>query len=240
MRIADVLEAAATSAREIKAEKVRRERGVPGECDVPPTLLVYRGLELAAIVIGGRDRDEALLAARLAAFGFDADTLVAVLDTFLARTPTSPMTGQDWAPHEMARLAAEHDGIARGWVTEALTLSAVNRADDLALANLPYAVTGRRIAWAEPTSIDGATFTGAVPDGLCAAMREPSMSVAAARDGIAFGTHSERTRAHCDIATVRSFAERLSMVGVALAAESGTLRAALIREAFPGARMVWR
>jgi hypothetical protein len=128
----DCLKDAAGIAREAKTEAVQSV--------VSPVLHAYRGEHpVAVVVLNAHERDDILMAASGAAGGFDPDVLTVFFEAFrTAGSNINPLTGQMWQQDEMQEAVENHDAIARGWVVEVLTVLAVNRALDVAQAEIPF------------------------------------------------------------------------------------------------------
>lgn len=120
-----------------------------------PMLMVYRGEFMVAQVMPqnpGPDVDPGAVlefVGQLCAQLFRATDLLIVMDAYCATGPTmtNPLTGKEWQHGDMARLAEQHDGRAKGWVSDALTLILQDRDGAEALIELPYRLEGRRVRW---------------------------------------------------------------------------------------------
>src|SRR5262245_19731954 len=134
-------------ARQAKESWVREVKGAEGMTDLPWTVHFRRGAEPIAMVYFNGNRDTMFGIARMGTIGFEADVLGVMNESYHSTSDTNPLTGDPWAPGEMQVLAEQHDGLANGWVREALTLLACNRAGDVKTMWLPYAIKGRAVEW---------------------------------------------------------------------------------------------
>lgn len=167
---------------------VKNQRCQDGPGDIQPMIEVYRGTNPVALIqLLNHERDEILAVVRAAAAGFDADAVTTCFETYAGRQndTLNPLTGQVWGDGEMQDVAANHDGIAKGWVREALGITAVNRAGDYMFAHLPYHYAPH-LLWGQAgiasTFEQGeAIIVGYMPKRLIAAMALPSMGVTSGR-----------------------------------------------------------
>ncbi len=158
---------------------------------------VIRGDDsIALVTIDGLSREVLLRAARMTGSGFDADTLVLSFETLAsvndpddvaaamagderaqARLNINPITGRVYEHGEMQDVVDNHDALAKGWVTEQVTIVGVNRVGDVQMACLPYhyAGGGKHLMWDEPKPAFGESV-GYIPDALAAGMQAPSAS----------------------------------------------------------------
>lgn len=245
MRITDALEVACGGARRVKEEHVRRVKGKPDRTDIMTVVACYRGGNRVGAVFTPPDRDRMLRIAWLAAAGFSADLLTVTMESWTGTT--NPLTGKDWGPGEMSDAVANHDGLAKGWITECLMTQVCNRAGDAMARNQPYILHGRVVEWLDVAQIDSndedMSLTGIVPEALVAAMNQPAVDHWMSRDRLATALVDslglERSRAHMDVATVTALADREGNdVLVALEAKPGTVREQVIRERFPRSRVI--
>jgi hypothetical protein len=231
--INELLEQAVKTGREVKAESAKR-----GEKMMAPTLIPYRGAEQVAVVITATEGSRSLVsAARLAITGFGADVLVLTFDTFHSTLPENPRTGKEWERGEMQELAEKHHGLERGWVTDAIHVMAVNRADDMVAWTLPYKKVSRhRLEWLDDTTFPHADSAvvkaqGFIPDALREAMSEPPLMLTmeqAGAGGAAFGLEPERAWAHSDLAVAQVLTRKAGCT-VALQSMEGTVRAEVLK-----------
>lgn len=185
MRINDYLDHAILAARETK-EQACRER----PADICPYVSAYRGDELISIItLRHQVAAEVLTVATISAVGFDADVISMVVETYIADTASNdpaaginPHTGRPWQPGEMQDVAENHDGIEKGWVTEALVVTVANRAGDVGVINQPYRFSGKHLVWVDnhlrPKVFEegNKNHGGIIPDALRRAMQRKSTS----------------------------------------------------------------
>jgi hypothetical protein len=210
----------------------------------PATVLPYRGRDLIAIaaVPEGDGRHAARLAGICAA-GYRADLVVLVTDTWVAKSERgglSPLTGKPWERGEMQLLVEQHDALAKGWITEALVVLAVNRAGDAASVHLAYRQDGDRINWTDPQEQVG-NLNGLLVDSLRSAMAGPDLDQELLADlGVTpagFGPTPDQAGAHSDVAMTRFLVER-GLAYVSLVVSAGTERERIVRERLPDARTI--
>lgn len=202
-------------------------------------LLAFRGNErVAAVMVGPlAGLDHAQMVIRACVTGFSADVALWVTDTWNSELPDSPISHKPWQRGEMAAVADFYEGREKGWVSDALSLLVVNRAEDTAMATTPYAILpGRGLVWTAPNAEQwGSAQTnveleGALVDAFKAAMREP---VLAAVDEPTvrrmFGIDMDLAMVACDMAT----ASILHQMGcsVILSAKKGGDRQRLLEQA---------
>lgn len=164
------------SARATK-ENITRKR----PADISTYIVVHRGDDpVALITLARADRDAMLTTAKLCAGGFEADSLGLVFETYETRpnadgSITNPLTGQFWQQDEMNDAVRHHDALGKGWISEAVSLCAVNRAGDLGMRNLLYRyVGGKHLSWQESQDWTDTVKKGIVPDALTEAMLSPT------------------------------------------------------------------
>jgi len=220
------------------------ERARRAGIDLPATVLPYRGQDLIAIaaVPEGDGRHAAQLAGMCAA-GYRADLVVLVTDTWVAKSVRgglSPLTGKPWERGEMQLLVEQHDALAKGWITEALVVLAVNRAGDAASLHLAYRQAGDRIDW-EPDWREVGDLNGFLVDSLRGAMACPDLDQSLLADlgavPAAFGLTPDEAAAYSDVAVTRYLVER-GLACVSLVVSAGTERERIVRERFPDARTI--
>jgi hypothetical protein len=168
--------------------------------DCPHMITCYRGEEEVAVIVMHGGGEDVTRAAMLAIRGFDADTTTMVIDSYTtvcneqhshedhdeamrAGGPCphmiNPVTGKRWVPGELEEAARLHGAVEKGWLEDALLLSAVNRAGDWRAVSLPYALAGTkrdRVSWR--TMQDTTQTHGPLRDGLIEAMNLPGGTIA--------------------------------------------------------------
>lgn len=127
-----------------------------------PTMIPIRnGLPVASVM--PPDDTSLLKFARLVAAGFVAEEMLLVCDTWSTRSPIDPRTGEAWKHNALEEAVVMDDGLAKGWVSEALTLTWFVKADgSTGTVVLPYTRTDTDIVWAEPELDKLAVDTDAV------------------------------------------------------------------------------
>lgn len=239
MNINDALGVAMRGARQSKEQQVRRGHRT-GDVDIPATLTCYRGATPVAAVQPTGGREDYVQAARIGAYGFRADVVSLVNDSYhttgpagqAGPRPTNPITGRAWEPGEMQRVALEHDGVARGLVSEGIIVTVANRAGDLAAASIGYRRSGAHLLWGEEdTLLDGAV-SGYIPASLRALMAEPDMGTVFYRE-TGLDVSGEVADAWADVATALRVTGSGRGAVVMLYAEPGTERERIVRRAFP-------
>lgn len=248
----DVLLSTVGAAKEILVDAVKRGR------TLGPSVLVYRGNEQIAIIgLARSNRDDMLSVASVAAYAFEADMLAVVHDTWFAHDPSkNPLTGNDWQPGDMQDLVDNHDGIAKGWVSDAILVVACNRAGDQMQEMIPYRIRKRSryttVDWIDKPPLpedvpeDEIISAGVIPDALTEIMGRSSVTQEMAKNTdlgeigkqMLEALGAEVFRAHQDCAAVKLFADPPSNWGedfprelsIVLSAEEGTERARVIQE----------
>lgn len=148
----ELLSAHLTSARDTLEASVRDGR------EFAPMIIVVRdGLMIARVLPPTGDGGTIQRIAQLCVEGFRADEILLVIDSYLATGDgtINPVTGREYAHDEMADVATNHDGLAKGWVTECLTVLAVPRAGTQTGWSLPYfREADRSVTWGDPKNMD--------------------------------------------------------------------------------------
>lgn len=233
--ISDLRDQAAERARDLKDQKLA-DWHHDDRPELHPTVIGWRGdQEVVVMIPMDVDRDDALHAARLAAVGFGCDTLALSVDTWGTSRRTNPVTGKAWGEREMQQVVEQHQGIERGWITEALSTFVVNRAGDVASAWQPYTATRRTnvlgivswsIEWGEGRTADPGDTTvhqeGRVIDSLVASMNRPTVQHYMGRAGITgeeYGLPPVEAQAHADCGVVKSLVRAGFQGGVMLSSD---------------------
>jgi len=136
----------------ISAAKTTLEESARAGADFAPMIMVIRGGRMVAQVLpeapqGGVDIAHT---ARISIAAFGADEIIIVSDTYEAvgETMINPVTGKEWQHGDMADLVENHDGLARGLVTECLIVLLTGRGIPDRMATLPYVRgEGGAISW---------------------------------------------------------------------------------------------
>lgn len=239
--LAEALDRAVETVRGVKEQRVAR-----GGTDVDSCLAVYRGDDLAALIFPElpQNRDAMLWCARMAAGGFCADVIALTMETWYASAgrTTNPLTGKQWGPGEMQDAADNHDGVAKGWIADALMVQVYNRAGDTAQITMPYSIKKRRVLWGEPVRDEGVDHAGYVYEFMIGIMKEETIDHAVHSVGVDpqrdLGLDIEQARAHADCAVAKV------MLGlgpflmpfrahVVMSMKVGTERARIITDSMP-------
>lgn len=234
--LAEALTDACDAAQGLKEALVLRG-GRGGNTDMTGAILVYRGDTMVAVVSPEHvDRDLMLAGVRMAAIGMCPDLVAIVQETYHSELRKNPRTRKAWRPGEMQALAEQHNGLDRGWVAEALTVMACNRAGDISMRVLPYRVNGTAVRWLpdvlppEQPGDEAPRFSGVVPDSIRASMEEPDIMQQVRANGMQEMIDElgfERAQAHADVAFARFLTDPPGKHGryqVVLSAQEGTER----------------
>lgn len=128
-----------------------------------PMLLGFRDDELLVSVIPPPpgDGDAILSVGTLMSGGFALDQMLLLADTYHSKMRENPVTGERWRHGEMGILAEYHNGMEKGWVTEALVLSLLRRQQSaLEMRVIPYRRTaGGTVSWQSSERLDATEDT---------------------------------------------------------------------------------
>lgn len=174
MLLAEALEKMTELAVNLKDAMVAK-----GVRDLKPTLIPLRDGLPIAIGLTRPDGDVMLRMAACMASGFDADLMSLIVDAWSSPLTEHPLTGESMARGDLARLAAEPDTIAKGWVSEGLEILVVNRADDITGVWLPYTRRPNGVDWLDPVDKGVELISGAIPEGLLYVMSKPHLGAVA-------------------------------------------------------------
>jgi hypothetical protein len=147
-----------------------------GPRDIAPYAVIHRGEHpIAVVTMPLHERDTILLTASFCASAFAADSIGIVFETYQGvhdpldphRCEINPLTGKTWGPGEMDDAAKNHEGIAKGWLNECVSMAVADRAGDFAMTARPFSYTEGRLVWLESenwSTTDGNTVsTGIMP-----------------------------------------------------------------------------
>jgi hypothetical protein len=159
--------------------------------DLQPFIVANRGHEPVALVtVHEHVRDTILGVAEVVAAGFDADSIGLIFETYQERfhpehperQGINPVTGLRWEQDEMAEVAAKHNGIEKGWVTENVSVVCADRAGSVGMLQLPFRYSGKHLVWMEGRDSgrwstgdgDVEQLRGNIPNALREMMLQPS------------------------------------------------------------------
>lgn len=246
MPMPEVLTALGLVTRAAKAlkEEAARQHGAGPEANLSNDVLAYRGGRLMAMVRiqGHLDRDMALQAVDFAAKGWGADVVAMLLETWQSTLDTNPVTGKPWGPREMTDLAENHDGVAKGWIRDAVSVFAVDRTGEIASDNLLYRWFGNQLVW-EPEDRGPITqHRGYLVDRMRDAMTAPVFDPETeALPGDLQATDAVERRALTD-AGFAAVLQRVIPCTIAFVIDADNpedlRRARMIRSVMPGAQMM--
>lgn len=109
--------------------------------------------------------------AGIAATGYRADALAVVIEGVMPLVDTNPITGQPWDSGEAEDVWQDHDGAARGWVTEVQIIATALRTGETAEDAWALRVENDTVRWGEGTLDMSAT---GLPDELAAHLETPA------------------------------------------------------------------
>jgi hypothetical protein len=221
--------------------------------DIPPILVGFRGDHPVAMMMPtGGARDTILQAGKLLIVGMGCDTVSVSTEGWRATDPhTNPVTGEPWEHGQMEDVAYNHDGLAKGWITEMLNIMTVNRAGDLAAGLIEFTVTmstnafgipSWTLSWGEESRWDSdgkdGTVGGVIPEELIAMMNLPDlMTEAATFDPIiaklGAGLSYEEMRAHADCVVIKML-PRIGYEGGAMLLSDNPERQAVLHDSLRG------
>lgn len=206
-------------------------------------MVAFRGLDTVAIVeLTAAGRGDLVYVAHLMAGGYGADVLAFVTDTYTTTHRVNPLTGREWEANDMDTLAREHDGIAKGWVSDAMMAHVINRAGDQAVTSMPYRIVDGEHVWGEVSRLlpddEGRTVGGALSEGFADAMGAPQLAVVLERMRgsstseavLAAGGDPETTRAVLDCGVTRHLMEADCVQAVAMPVKGDGPRTDVVRE----------
>lgn len=154
-----------------------------GPDDIPVDVKAWRGgVPVAGAMLPTGDM-EFLDAARFMIYALDADAVAVSLE-ILAGNPEredpnlNPLTGNEFKLGEIHDLYENHDGVAKGWVLELITVMVITRGETVMRGILSYRYRDGKVEWLDHRVADEDTG-GSIADALLKAMRKPSLSVQA-------------------------------------------------------------
>lgn len=246
MRLKDAVENSVGRIKFMKEAKVAEARIREDGTDLVPTVEGWRGNDpVVTMMPDAVDRDAALNAARLVAVGYGCDLIVLTTEGWHPtkdHVEINPVTGRPWAQGEMQDVVEHHQGMERGIIVEALTITAVNKAGDVIGSVYDYEIvanplTGRlQVKWQEPLVADnteeGTTFGGRIADALVYFMNQENLVQAMLKSGTTgadFGLTDVETMAHADCAVTKSL-QQAGFNGAVMLMSDDPQRAAIIQD----------
>ena len=216
--------------------------------DLAIYLHFFRGDSLVAAVQCPLDRDKGLLAGRMGAMGFNADTMSITFESYHSSLRESPITGNRWMPREMQFVFENYPEAAeQNWVNECLTITMHERGGEFALYSTPYRIKDGKVEWQEGgqyelrSGEEGSSGGGVMFDYLQDSMTGPTIltkldeqsevePVVALMSSLI--TDEEARLYHADVATFQAMGERELATAVVLSAEPGSNREKWLTERF--------
>lgn len=217
----------------------------PENTDIAIYLHFWRGDDLVVTLQCEVDRDKAIQAGDMGAMGFGADTMAITFESFHSNEPKSPITGEDWRPHEMQYVfEAEPRNATEHWVDECITTTIHERGGGYVLASNGYRIVKDQVTWTEEQlyiSSDDANghAAGMMFDYLQHAMSRPTIEDAITKDAEtnpissfmgAQVTEPEVRLFHTDMATLTALNDRGLIQSALIGAEPGSVREELLSE----------
>lgn len=137
-------------------------------------LVVREGTPVAGVNSG--DLNLLLSVAGRAATLYGADALAVVVEGVFPIVETNPVTGSSWERGEAERLWLEHDGVEKGWVSEAQIVAVAFRTGETAEAAWPFRLVDNSVvSWGDqPLPLSGIGLAGALAGRLEGPVMDPS------------------------------------------------------------------
>jgi hypothetical protein len=269
VRIDEIRDEAMEHARERKVEVVAertRDKDFDDRPDIAPQLVGWRGDHTVALMMPVNGAREIILrAARILAVGFGCDVIAVTTEGWGATDPEkNPVTGKPWEHGEMEDVALNHDGLAKGWITEFLSTTVVNRAGDVTMGLQRFKVdlktnalgirrwqlafdeseTGRVVTTSEEAAAGGYIVEELIaymnePDVLTEGMTKHPEFQAIAREMVqADETDVDDIRTVADCMLIKTL-PRLGYEGAAMLMADDGRRAAIIQESLHNNPYLW-
>lgn len=207
--------------------------------DAGPALLVMRDDAVIALLESGETKILLDLAA-IAASGLAAEALAFAMEGVMPIVPENPMTGRAWAAGEADNAWADHDGVAKGWVSEVLVFSLASRSGEVVDLALLFRTDNGEVSWhGEPLSMGGSSLSAALGRQLvhpvidAAQVRDPGDKMTAS-DSDPFMSEKQG-RIWLDVGAARMLGRKLPR-GVSLVVSDGDRAAELTAQGLP----VWQ
>lgn len=250
MKLDELLEQTMARAKDMKEHTVAQAATEGWNPDIKMIVEGFRG-DRPVIMLMPLDtgRDEVLRAGYAAATMFGCDTLSITHESWQTGERLNPLTGKDWEVGDMQDLAENHDGIAKGWIAEALMSYAVNRAGDLVSGFQKFVMhgdneNGYTVEWTEtqvlPAEQSGVQHRGVIPESLVSFMNAPTVMQFMAKAGVTgdtFGLTPVQAQAHSDCAAIK-YLPQFGFRGMAQLMSDEEERSAVIEESL-GEQMDW-
>lgn len=221
--------------------------------DIPPMLTGWRGESpVATFMPVGGARDVILHAARILIAGMGCDVVSIATEAWTATDPeTNPITGKRWESGQMEDVAYNHDGLAKGWITEMLNIMTVNRAGDLSSGLIKFTVTMKRsslgiiswdLEWGDEVRMDSTgegedAIAGVIPETLIELMNEVDVMTEFFSKGLppemVGDLTYEEQRAHADCTLIKML-PRFQYEGAAMLMSDNPERQAVLEESLRG------
>lgn len=211
MRISEALEIAVTAGKFNREQIAIQQPGYPDAAH--GFVSGWRGdTPFGWAMLSRHDRDALLYLVRIFAAGFSCDVIALTNEAWFTALNENPMTGERWGEQEMQSVVDNHNGRAKGWIQDSLSITVVNRAGDLAMQLLPFRIEGNRVIWDEPqapylSTNPSGTFrvSGIIPETMIKSMSIPEMDTR--QDMPDVGHSFTQRRAFLDSALVESLGE---------------------------------
>ena len=217
----------------------------PENTDIAIYLHFWRGDDLIITLQCAVDRDKAMAAGEIGAMGFGADTMAITFESFHSNEGKSPLTGEQWRPHEMQYVfEAEPRNAVEHWVDECVTTTIHERGGRYILASNGYRISGIKVVWTEEqlhisSDNEDENAAGVMFEYLQHSMANPTIEEKIAEDAktnpltAMMGSlveDPERRLFHTDMATLTALNERGLINSALVGAEPGSVREELLTE----------
>jgi hypothetical protein len=180
---------------------------------LPFFINVWRNERLVAKMMIRPERDEAIKVAYMCAYGFSADEIVLIVDTYTGTEKWWDDRKRWPKPGELQRTFQKG---RLDLVSEALAVHWANRDGDCWMASQPYLKSPDGFVWDEVKVVGGTNLIGDIPGALREAFKKDDVFGTMAEMGVSvddFDLTPNQARAHTDCALTKVLAEN----GVAIA-----------------------
>lgn len=217
----------------------------PENTDIAIYLHFWRGDDLVITLQCEVDRDKAMMAGDMGAMGFGADTMAITFESFHSNEGKSPLTGEQWRPHEMQFVfEAEPRNAVEHWVDECITTTMHERGGGYVLNSNGYRIVKGQVVWTEQQMHISSDTEGENAAGFMFEYMQRAMAAQTIEDKIAedaktnpltamMGTlveDPERRLYHTDMATLTALNDRKLIQTALVGAEPGSVREELLQE----------